>query len=330
VAQRVLISASMIDQNPDSLLAFAEAGIEIGHLPIKDGWDSEKLTKALSEVDGCIIGGYTVTGAMMDRCPRLKVISRTGIGVETVDLAQATRHGIAVTNIAGTDHDSVADSTFCLLLDMARRFYQGFERVKEGRWESIFGVEVAGKTIGIVGMGRVGKETAKRARGFRMTILAYDVVKDEAFAREHGVTYTSLEDLLRRSDFVCLNAALTPANQGMIDRRALSLMKPTAYLINTARGGLVDEESLLEALREKRIAGAALDVLVKEPPGDSPFLKFDNVMITPHMGGSSQEASARVARVAVQNVVEVLQGGRPERTVNKEVWQQARPVPEAR
>lgn len=329
MAKRVLISAAMIDQNPDSLRAFADAGIDVVRLPVKDGWDATKLTEALSEVDGCIIGGYHITGAMMDRCPRLRVISRTGVGVETVDLAEATRHGIAVTNIAGTDHDSVADATFCLLLDMARRFYQGYDRVKEGRWESIFGVEVAEKTIGIIGMGRVGKEVARRARGFRMRILGYDVVKDEAFARETGVTYATLEDLLRQADFVCLNAALTSANRGMINRRTLALMKPTAYLINTARGGLVDEEALLDALREKRIAGAALDVLNTEPPGDSPFLKFDNVMLTPHMGGSSQEASARVARVAVQNVIEVLQGGRPERTANKEVWEQAKPVPEA-
>ena len=154
-----------------------------------------------------------------------------------------------------------------------------------------------------------------------MNVLAYDVALDEAFARENGMTYVALDELFQRSDFVCLNCALTPANQGMINRRTLALMKPTAYLINTARGGLVDEDALLEALREKRIAGAALDVLVNEPGTNSPFLQFDNVMVTPHMGGSSQEAGVRVATVSVQNVIEVLQGKRPQRTVNKEVWE---------
>jgi D-3-phosphoglycerate dehydrogenase len=320
MALKVVVSSPMLDENPDSLKAFGEADIEVVRLPVEDGWDSEKLTKSLSEADGCIIIGYKITGAMMDRCPRLRVISRTGVGVESVDLREATRHGIAVTNIAGTDHDSVADATICLLLDMARGFYKAYENVKAGRWKGVFGTELAGKTIGIVGTGRVGKETARRARGFKLDILACDVAPDDNFARKHDVTYTSLDDLLRKSDFVCLNCALTPANTGMIDRRALALMKPNAYLINTARGGLIDEAALLEALRDKRIAGAALDVLVNEPDTSSPFLHFDNVMITPHMGGSSREAGARVAAVAVQNVIEVLKGTRPQRTVNKDVW----------
>jgi len=324
MAFQVLISASMIDQNPDSLQAFADAGMSVFHISPADARDSEKLTQALSKADGCIIGGYQVSAQIMDQCPQLKVISRTGVGVETVDLEAATRRGIAVTNIAGTDHDAVADATFCLMLDMARRFYQGARQVRAGRWEGIFGADVSEKTIGIIGLGRAGKETAKRARGFRMKILAFDPVRDESFARENGVLYTSLEDLLKQADFVCLNAALTPANRGLINRQTLALMKPTAYLINTARGGLVDEDALLEALREQRIAGAALDVLATEPPpADHPFLKMDNVMITPHMGGSSIGASARVAKVAVLNVIEVLQGRQPERTVNKEVWQQA-------
>src|SRR3990172_1109528 len=157
--------------------------MEVVQLPVKDGWDSEKLTQALSDADGCIITGYIVTGAMMDRCLRLKVISRTGVGVESVDLKEATRHGIAVTNIAGTDHDSVADATMCLLLDMARGFHHAYQGVRQGRWEGVFGVELAGKTVGIVGTGRVGKETARRARGFKVNVLAYDVALDEAFAR---------------------------------------------------------------------------------------------------------------------------------------------------
>jgi phosphoglycerate dehydrogenase-like enzyme len=330
MAFRVLVSASMIDQNPSSLQAFADAGMEVSHLSAADARDPEKLLVALREMDGCILGGYIVPASIIERCPRLRVISRTGVGVETVDLEAASRQRIAVTNIAGTDHDAVADATFCLVLDMARQFYRGYQQVKAGIWEGIFGADVCEKTIGIIGLGRVGKETAKRALGFRMTILAYDVIRDEAFARENGVTYTTLDELLRRSDFVCLNAALTPANRGIIGQHALSLMKPTAYLINTARGGLVDEQALLAALREKRIAGAALDVLNIEPPAeDSPFLKLDNVMVTPHMGGSSVGASARVAQVAVANVIEVLQGGQPTRTVNKEIWEKPLPAPEA-
>jgi phosphoglycerate dehydrogenase-like enzyme len=329
MALQVLISASMIDQNPDSLQAFADVGMDVSHLTAEAARNPENLVAALKDADGCILGGYPITAEIMEQCPRLKVISRTGVGVETVDLEAATRRGIAVTNIAGTDHDAVADATFCLMLDMARRFYQSAQQVKAGRWEGIFGADVCEKTIGIIGLGRVGKETAKRARGFRMTILAYDPIQDAAFARENGVTYTTLEDLLRQADFVCLNAALTPANRGIINCYALSLMKPTTYLINTARGALVDEEALMDALREKRLAGAALDVLGTEPPPrDHPFLQMDNVMITAHMGGSSIGASARVAKVAVANVIEVLQGGQPSRTVNKEVWALTQSVPE--
>ncbi|MCI0527549.1 MAG: phosphoglycerate dehydrogenase, partial [Nitrospira sp.] len=245
------------------------------------------------------------------------------VGFESVDLQAATERGIVVTITPGTLNHSVADFTFGLMLSMARKIHLADKAVRENKWVVFMGTDVWNKTLGIIGLGRIGKGVAKRARGFEMKILAYDIYQDEVFAREHGVRYVSLEDLLRQSDFVSINAPLSASTSHLIDEKALSLMKPTAFLINTARGGLIDEKALIKALQEKRIAGAGLDVFAQEPLKESPLRELDNVVLTSHIAGYSIESTRASGMMAAQNVVTVLQGGKPElaSVVNPEVYE---------
>ncbi len=263
----------------------------------------ETLEKELPDAEALIVRSATrVTAALLDKAPKLRVVGRAGVGVDNIDLQEATRRGVLVMSTPGGNAVSVAEHTFALMLALARQVPKMDAALREGRWEkSSSGTEVRGKTLGLIGLGRIGSEVAKRAEAFDMRVIAYDPYISEAAAKELQVELVSLDKLLAESDFVSLHTALSPATQNMINAASIAKMKKTARIINAARGELIDEAALAEALKSGRLAGAAIDVFLEEPPRNSPLVGLPNVIATPHIAGSTQEAQEEVGtQVAVQ------------------------------
>jgi D-3-phosphoglycerate dehydrogenase len=265
------------------------------------------------------------TRAVLGRADTLKHIARWGVGYETIDVAAATDLGVVVTTTQGSNHWAVADLAFGLMLAVARRIVELDKLARTGTWSRPLGQDVWRKTLGIVGLGRVGKGVAQRASGFEMTVLAYEPYPDLDFCRRWNVELVvDLRDLFRRSDYLSVHAPGDSENQSLVNAERLALMKPGAVVINTARGVLVDEDALYTALVEKRIAGAGLDVRVHEPPHDDRFEALSNVVLTPHIAGSTDEAQAVSAEMAVQSVLQYARGERPHGLVNEAVWEHRR------
>jgi D-3-phosphoglycerate dehydrogenase / 2-oxoglutarate reductase len=323
---KVLITARYFAVDPQPLALLCAHGCELVHAELDwtlgDGNESEERTiTLLQDVDAAIISSLQLTDHVLGNAGKLKVIAIRGVGYDSVDISAATARGIPVIVAPGFT-ESVADYTFALMLAATRQVALADRIVRDGRWEVLVSTNICGKTLGIVGLGRIGKAVARRALGFDMTVLATDVVQDEAFARQYGVTYLPLSELLQRADIVSINAPLSQNTQHLIDDRALRLMKPTAFLINTARGGLVDEQALAMALREGRLAGAGLDVFHQEPLRHNPFQGLDNVVLSPHLAAYSREGLREAGMLAAQGVVAVLGGNHPDPAVvvNPEVF----------
>jgi glyoxylate reductase len=250
----------------------------------------------------------------------LKIISRWGVGYDAIDVPAATNHGIVIAYTPGLLNETVADCAFALLLTMARRIHLGHIGMIQGEWKPAWGNDVFGKTLGIIGCGRIGCAMARRASGFNMRLLGYDVAPNDD-ARKLGIEFAPLDELLAQSDFVSLHAALTPQNRGLLGEAQLRRMKSTAYLINTARGALVDEAALVRALEEKRIGGAALDAFSVEPlPAEHPLRKAPNVLLTPHLASFARETGERVSLAAAEAIVQLVNKRRPQWVVNPEVF----------
>jgi D-3-phosphoglycerate dehydrogenase len=256
----------------------------------------------------------------MEASPELKVISRLGVGVDNVDLSAATDHGIVVTITLEANVNATADLTFALLMALARKIPQLDRLMREGQWQLVIAEDVSEKTLGIIGLGRIGKAVAKRATGFDMKILAYDKFPDPEFANRYGVRYVSLEELLASSDFVTIHLSPSPETAKFIKEEHLRQMKPSAFLINASRGVILEEAALIRALKEGWIAGAALDVYEKEPLKESPLFQLSNVVLTPHIGGATYPALRAMSMRSAENVMEVLRGERPAGVVNPEVY----------
>uniref|UniRef100_A0A7C5RUY4 Glyoxylate reductase n=1 Tax=Thermomicrobium roseum TaxID=500 RepID=A0A7C5RUY4_THERO len=297
----------------------AERGCRFVEREIRYPVDEEQLCELVRDIDGLVVGLEPVTARVLSCANRLKVISTSGVGYDNIDVAEATRRGIVVSNCHGANEHSVAELAFGLMLSLAQHIHRSDRAMRQGRWEPYFGVELWGKTLGVVGLGRAGRAVALLGRGFGMRVLASDIVWDTTFANAHEISYVPLDKLLRESDFVSLHVPLTPETRYLIDERALALMKPTAFLINLARGPVVKQSALVEALRRGQIAGAGLDVFEVEPIRDNPFIEFENVVMTPHLGGSTQEARERTLYLALTNVCNVLNGRPPHAQVNPEV-----------
>ena len=250
----------------------------------------------------------------------LKVIARTGVGFDRVDVDAAAEHGVAVTTTPGSNGETVADFTLGLMLACSRLIPQLNSRLKGGKWDPRKGKDVFGKTLGIAGLGRIGQGVARRAAAFSMEILGYDPYVDAIAMATLGVRKVELADLLRRSDFITLHMPATEETTGMIDAAAIELMRPSAFLINTARGPLIDEPALLAALKSGRIAGAGLDVFAEEPVENSPFFGLDNTIVSPHIAGITAESMARMAERAVDNVLAVVSGTWPREDVVNGVY----------
>jgi len=301
----------------------AETGLEIirnhTHVDAKFKLKPEELETIISNYDALIVRSQTqVTAKIIESGEKLKVIGRAGVGIDNIDVDAATRKGIVVVNAPTGNTVSAAEHTFALMLALARNIPQANNQLKSGKWQrgKLVGTELRNKTLGIVGLGNVGSEVAKRAQAFEMQVIAYDPFVSTDYASTHKVNLVSLDKLLEQADFVTLHVPLTPATANLIGPEELARIKTTAQIINCARGGLVDEEALAEAIEAGRIAGAAFDVFNTEPVTDNPLLRSDKVIVTPHLGASTIEAQAHVSKDIAEQVLAVLQGRFSEYAVN--------------
>ncbi len=321
MAYKVLLTSRSFRQQPGAhKRILQEAGCELVESSKDHPLTALEMLPLVADVDAVIVGLDQVTAEVMDAGRKLRVISKCGSGVDHIDLRAATQRGIVVTSTPGANAVSVAELTLGLILSLARRIPQHDRAVRAGSWKRSAGMELAGKVLGIVGLGRVGLAVARRARSLEMQILYHDVCRCEDLEVEHGLRYAALGVLLQDSDVVTLHCPLTQELRHLIGEAQLRAMKPTAFLVNTARGGLVDEAALVEALRAGWIAGAACDAFVQEPPLGSALLTMDNFIASPHAGAATHEAIERVAVMAADNTVRALRGQRPPDVANPEVY----------
>ncbi|WP_301107531.1 phosphoglycerate dehydrogenase [Sporosarcina sp.] len=267
---------------------------------------SNELIKYIENADAVIAGLDDFNAEVIDAGKKLKVISRYGVGYDKVDIEVATKKGIAVTVTPGANENSVADLAIGSMLSCARYIPQMDQRIKSQQEGRTLGFELWGKTCGIIGTGRIGKGVIKRLSGFNMRILCYDKYPNEELIIEYGVTYCELEELLTESDFVSIHCPLTAETSNLIGEKQLKMMKCSAVIVNTARGGIIDEDALYHALKEGKVASAALDATLQEPSFDSPLLTLQNCLITPHIGGYTMDAVLNMGMLAAQNVISIL------------------------
>jgi D-3-phosphoglycerate dehydrogenase / 2-oxoglutarate reductase len=285
--------------------------------PLKEA----EMISLIGDVDAALVGNDVVNEHVIAAAHRLKVVSKHGVGVDNVDVSAATRAGVIVTNTPGANQVAVAEMAVALIMALTRKIGYHDMVVKSGGWNRIIGTELAGKTVGLVGLGRIGKEVVLRLKGFQVKFLAFDVYQDNTFANENHIRFVTMDELLSESDIITLHANLTSETQGLIGEKELKLMKPESLLVNTARGGLVDETALYQALVENRLAGAGLDVFAEEPPKDSPLLQLgDKVILTPHLGAQTSETVLRMGKMAAENIVQVFRGERPVGLVNPDAY----------
>lgn len=269
------------------------------------GVQDPKFVEALKQADAILCGNdLVVNDKVLDMAPGVKAIAKMGAGLDTVDIDAASRHGAVVFHTPGANNQAVADHTFALMLNVARRIIYCDQSLRAKRWEhtKIMGLEIWQKTLGLIGLGAIGRCVALRAKGFEMKVVAHDPFWPQAFAAEQGIEKVEIEELLRVSDVVSIHAPLTPDNKGMIDANALNIMKPTAILINAARGGIVNEADLYEGLKNNVIAGAGIDVFEHEPPSDSPLLELENVVLTPHTAAFTFEGMNNMSEIGRAHV----------------------------
>ena len=283
-----------------------------------DANSEEQGIAVVKDADVLVVGLQKITERVLAAAGRLKVIGRCGVGLDNIDLHAAGARGIPVVYTPGANAQTVADLTLGLMLALARKITQADRMTRDHQWKRIMGNDVWGKTLGIFGLGQIGANVARRAKGFDMNVVAYDVVQNLPLAKELGIEYRSKADILGIADFITLHLPLNPETRGFIGDDELSAMKKTAILVNTSRGGIVDEQALYRALKEGRIAGAALDVFEPEPPGKTPLVELDNFIGCPHIGGITVEAIARIGMTVARDIVAVLKGQPPQFLANKE------------
>jgi phosphoglycerate dehydrogenase-like enzyme len=324
VSWKVLITARTLDiAGKAATELLRQHGLQLIYPPRFGPLPADELLTLLPGVDAVFASMDKFTAEVLSSpaAKQLKLISRWGVGYDAIDVAAATRQGIAIGYTPGLLNDAVADYAFALLLAVARRVHEGHSSMRNGQWTSLWGHDVSGKTLGILGCGRIGQAVARRASGFNMRLLGYDILPCPG-AESLGVKLTSLEELLAESDFVTLHAALTAETRGLLGEAQLRKMKPTAYLINTARGAIVDEAALIRALSEGWIAGAALDAFVVEPlPPEHPFRKLPNLLLTPHQASFGFDTGERVSMAAAQAIVDLQAGRKPQSIVNPDVFE---------
>ena len=289
-----------------------EAGCELIEPPAPDALSLEQVLEHLPRCHAMLVGGERITASVLDAAPHLKILARVGVGFDGVEIPAASARGILVTITPGTNHGSVAEQAFGLLLALTRRIAECDREIRGGGWPRGGIVPLRGRTMGLVGLGRIGQAMAVRAQAFDMRVIAFDPVADEVFSSRIGIERVSLATLLRDSDVVSLHAPLIESTRHLINRETLAQMRDGAILLNTARGGLVNEMDLLDALQSGRLAGAGLDVLDPEPPAlDNPLLSLNNVILSAHVAGIDTLAIQDMAALAADCVVRALRGDWP-------------------
>jgi phosphoglycerate dehydrogenase-like enzyme len=287
---------------------FEEAGIELVYNDTGLSYTKEQFYEITADADGVVVGVELVDRAYIDAHPNLKAVVKFGVGTDNIDLDYCKEKGIFVGRTVGSNARSVAETAISFIIADSKNLYESFESTKQGGWAKLTGYEIGGKTVGIIGFGAIGKEVAKMAYGLGMKVLAYDVFPiNEEFASKFDVEVTSIEDILVRSDFVSLHVPLTPETKNFIGCDELNKMKKNAVLINTARGGIVNESELYEALKNKVIKAAYFDVFTSEPPAkDEPLMSLDNFFLTPHIASRSAEAERNTADMSSKIIIEAL------------------------
>jgi D-3-phosphoglycerate dehydrogenase / 2-oxoglutarate reductase len=317
---RILLTTTSFQDTPGShhdLLA--AIGWEI--VPARGPLNEADMLALVGDVDGCICGDDAITRKVLEKArPRLKVLSKYGIGVDKIDVKSCTEFGIPLLFTPGVNHTTVAEHTFLLLLALEKNLLFHTDSTRSGGWKRKTGHELFEKTIGIIGLGRIGKEVAIRARAFGMKIITLAHHFDEAFGKQYGVKNVSLDELLAASDYVSLHTNLTPETRDMICARTIAKMKHGVLILNCARGEIVNTNDLVAALQSGQVGGYGTDVLDREPPpADHPLLKLPNVVVTPHVASRTYESVVRQATVAVKNLILALNGEKPIAQINPEV-----------
>lgn len=292
-----------------------EYGLELVTLPADAPLAA--LEPHLADTVAMIVAFTEVNEALLSRAPQLKIVCKHGVGVDNIDLDATRQRQIYVTNVPDANKHAVADFAFALILNAARQVDQAAAGTRAGEWPRVFATDVYGKTLGIIGLGNIGKQVALRAKGFNMRVLAFDFYPDTAFAAEHSIDFVSLDALTADSDFITLHTPLTDDTRNLFDAAHLDRMKPGAFLINVSRGGIVNEQDLYQALQDKRIAGAAADVFVTEPLQTHPLFTLPNFIPTPHIAGYTDGAISAIGERCVQHIIQcVMQRQRPGNVVN--------------
>lgn len=311
-----------------------QAEEELGEIPIRlraagldlrfgSGRRSTPSAEVIDSLQGCaavIAGQENYTGEVFDACPALRLIVRYGVGFDAVDVAGATKRGILVATIPGTNDWGVADHAIGLMIDLAHGISRHDRIMRQGEWKVQRGVDVWQATLGIVGLGRIGRGVALRGLGFAMRVISYEPYPDMAFVEEHGVELLSIDEVFAQSDFVTLHLPSMPETERVVDASKLALMKQTAFLVNTARGNLVDEDALYAALQSGQIAGAGIDAWTTEPMVDPRWAELDNVVLTPHSGPNTEGVRKASGAMAVGIVLKVLRDEQPGQLLNPEAW----------
>lgn len=309
---------------PESGLEILRENFEVDVFEGDSPISREELIKRAKGCEGILpLLTDTIDADIMDKTG-IKAIASYAVGIDNIDVSAAAKRKIPVTNTPGVLTDATADLTFALILAISRKIVESDKYLREGRWKGwdpllLLGGDFVGKTLGIIGFGRIGKAVAQRAQGFKMNII-YTSRSKYPEKESKGARFVTLDELLKTSDYVTIHAPYTEETHHLISEKELGMMKPTAYLINTARGKMIDEIQLIKALKEKKIAGAALDVFYDEPKINPELIELDNVVLIPHLGSASLETRTKMAIIAAENLVDALKGNKPKNIVNPEVY----------
>jgi len=310
---RILVTATSYGKNDPRLKTELEALVgSVIYNPTGKPLTSEQLARHLPGIDGFIAGLDVIDRAALERADQLKVIARYGVGVDNVDLAAARELGIVVTNTPGANSVSVAELALTLILSLARQIPEAVSAVHEGKWPRLGGLTLENKTIGLLGLGAIGKQLARRLQGFDCRVMAYDPFADPGFAREHAVELANMDEVAAAADFLSLHLPLLPETRQLVNAEFLSKLKKGAFLINTSRGEVIDEEALLAALESGHLKGAGLDTFTVEPPDTAnPLLRMPQVIATPHLGAQTDGATSNMGWMAMEDCLTALRGEEP-------------------
>jgi D-3-phosphoglycerate dehydrogenase len=285
------------------------------------GLSENKLIHFLENKHGYMMSLDIVTKKVLDHATNLRVLAKHGIGIDNIDIKAATEKKIFVCNTPGSNSFAVADLAMGMIIGITRKIREADKLIREGNLIQMMGIELHDNIMGIVVFGAIGKQVAIRAKAFGMKILAFDMIRDESFAREHGVRYAKIDEILETSDVVSLHVPLTPQTSGLINKDALKKMKANAFVVNLSRGGVVDEDAVADALQRNELQGAAFDVFAREPPDPhSKIFKAPNVLFCTHMAGCTKESIQRSAEMAAQNIIDILEGRMVKSVLNKEIY----------